>query len=148
MAKVIKLTENDVEKLVKKIIKEDTNTSDKVKLFVSRVQHNPYREDMVTEVPEKVFQIDGYSVADRMLEGVLFDVYFNGNGDILKVEISDNRVKTWFEDNFNATKWYNVIKTYAEGVLEGDEVDVPNFIKDKYFRNGIDGAYIVNEKNA
>jgi len=43
----------------------------KVKLIVGKVEHNPYRETNVVEVEEREFEIDGYYVADRILEGVI-----------------------------------------------------------------------------
>lgn len=33
------------------------------KLFCSKISHNPYKEEMVTEIPERVFEIDGYQIA-------------------------------------------------------------------------------------
>jgi hypothetical protein len=47
----------------------------------------------------------------------------------------------------NSQRWYGKVKKYAESRIlsTGDEVDVPEFIKDKYFKNGINVACIVNE---
>lgn len=115
-----------------------------IKLFCAKVSHKPYKLEMVIEIPEKIFEIDGYEVAERLLEGIPFNVYFDNN-QITKVEISDKDDKDYFEDNFNSKRWYEEVKKYAKSILkEGDEVEVPKFIKDKYFKNGINVAYIEN----
>lgn len=111
------------------------------KLFCSKVSHNPYKEEMLTEITEKVFQVDGYSVGDRLLEGVLFDVYFDGD-KVTKVKV-DESCEDYYND-LNTKKWNKAVKEHAEDILsEGDEVDVPDFIKAKYFKNGINVAFIV-----
>ena len=115
------------------------------KLFCCKVSHNPYKEEFVTEIPEKVFQIDGYEVADRLLECILFDVYFDEEGEVIKVEISDEYSRNYLEKNLNSKKWYKAVREYAESILEeGDEVVLPQFIEKKYFKNGINVAYIRN----
>ena len=115
------------------------------KLFCSRVVNKPtYVEDMITEITEKVFIINGYNIADRMLEGLLFCVYFDDSG-VTDITFENNRDKKWFEENFNSRKFYKHVKEEAESILEdGDEVEVPKFIKDKYFKNGINVAFITN----
>lgn len=114
------------------------------KLFCSRVSHNPFKEDMVTEIPEQVFEIDGYQIADRMLEGVLFEVKFDDTG-VIDVKVNEKQ-KKYFEDNFNTRRFYDMVKATAQDVLdEGDEVDIPDWLKQKYFKNGINVAYIVPE---
>lgn len=107
-----------------------------------KISHNPYKEEFVTEIPERVFEIDGYQVADRMLEGVIFEVTFDDSG-VIDVKLPNDRTKSWFEDNFNSKKFYNMVKQEAEGILkEGDEVDIPDWLKEKYYKNGINVAYI------
>jgi hypothetical protein len=114
------------------------------KLFCSKVSHNPYKEEVVTEITEKVFIIDGYTVGDRMLEGIMFCVYFNDKDEVIKIDIENKSTKEYFEDNFNSKKWYGEVKKYADTILQtGDEVDVPSFIKDKYYKNGINVSYIM-----
>lgn len=109
-------------------------------LYCSRVSGNPYQEDMITEITEKVFQIDGYEVADRLLEGILFDVDFS-NG--INVFISTPQTKKYFESNFNSDKFYQLVKEYASSIIEdGDEVTIPKYLRDKYFINGINVSYI------
>ena len=119
----------------------------KVKLICSKIENYPvYEETLITEIPERVFVIDGYHVADRLLEGVMFSVYFDESGKVLKVDIEDVYSKKYFEDNFNSKKWYKAVKDSAKDILdEGDEVDVPKSIRDKYFKNGINCAGIVFE---
>lgn len=115
------------------------------KLFCSKVTNNPYTEEMVTEITEKVFEIDGYRVAERLLEGIPFLVYFDNN-KVTEVKIQDDYYRKYLEDNLNSKKWYDEVKKYATVILqEGDEVDVPQFIKDKYYKNGINVSYITNE---
>jgi len=122
------------------------------KLFCSRIVNKStvtnkpnFVEDMITEIPEKVFLIDGYDVAERLLEGIPFTVYFDENG-VTEVKIEDDYNRNYFEDNMNSKRWYDEVKQCAELILdEGDEVEVPKFIKDKYFKDGINAAYIINE---
>lgn len=114
-----------------------------MKLYCSRVEYNPkYKEDLITEIPENVFQIDGYSIAERQLEGMKFNIYFEGD-KVTKVEIPDIHSKAYFEETFNSEKFYKKVEKYGNDILEtGDEVDVPQFIKDKYYINGISVSYI------
>lgn len=117
------------------------------KLICLRVITNPHKEDMITDIPEKTFIIDGYNIADRMLEGVLFSVQFDENGKVVKVFIEDEHTKTWFEDNYNSKKFYDKAKKYAERVLAtGDEVDIPGSLKKKYYVNGINCSGISIEE--
>jgi hypothetical protein len=115
------------------------------KLYCSRISHNPYKEDMTTEITERVFQIDGYQIADRLLEGLIFDIHFDDNG-VTDVVITNEHSRKYFESNFNSKKFYNLAKEYAQSILdEGDEVDVPKYIKDKYYKNGVNVSYITNK---
>jgi hypothetical protein len=114
------------------------------KLFCSKISHNPYKEEMITEIIERVFQIDGYCVEEK-IEGVLFDIHFDDE-QVTSIKISNTNMRKYFEDNFNKERFFNKIKEHAESLLvEGDEVDVPLYIKDKYFKNGINVAYIKND---
>jgi hypothetical protein len=107
----------------------------KVKLIVGKVEHNPYKETNVVEVEEKEFQIDGYYVADRILEGVLFNIKFDENGEILNVQV-DKGSESYFE-NLNKEKFLEMIENRAKDILsEGDEVDLPYHLKKKYMVNG------------
>lgn len=143
--KVVRLDESDIERIVKKIIKEDS-TEGGIKLYCSKFENGV--ETLKTEIPERVIEIDGYTVADRLLEGLMFDVYFDSHGNILNVEISNQRSREWFESNFNSERFYNLVRERAKDIIdEGDEVDVPPFIQERYFRNGINVAYVVNEND-
>lgn len=116
--------------------------ANKSKLFCCKISNTPqYKEEMVTEITERVFQLDGYQIADQLLEGILFDIYFD-NDEIIDVKINDDYCRNYFESNFNSKRWYDEVKKYAKRTLEGDEVEVPKFIKDKYFKNGINAAFI------
>jgi len=80
-----------------------------------------------------------------MLEGLLFCVHFDDSG-VTDITFENKQDKKWFEENFNSKKFYKQVKEEAETILEdGDEVEVPKFIKDKYFKNGINVAFITNE---
>ena len=85
-------------------IKKINELNKKVTLLCSKVSHNPYKEELITEIPERVFQIDGYQVAERLLEGIPFSVYFDESGNILDVKINDSYYKKYFEDNYNSKK--------------------------------------------
>ena len=113
------------------------------KLFCSKISQNPYKEENITEILEKVFEIDGYQIADRMLEGVLFEVKFDDSG-VTEVNVNDKQ-KKYFEDNFNTKKFYEMVKSSAKDIIdEGDEDNIPSWLKQKYFINGINCAYINN----
>lgn len=99
------------------------------------VPQNPVR------ITENKFQIDGYSVGDRLLEGVLFDVVFQ-NKTVVSVNVQED-CESYFE-NLNTTKWLRAIKEYAERTLQtGDEVDLSQDILEKY---GCDGGFITNRE--
>jgi hypothetical protein len=96
---------------------------------------------MITEIPERVFIVNGYSIADRLLEDILFYVSFDDNG-VTNITL-DKCQKEYFESNFNSKKFYKSVKSYAESILEeGDEVSIPLYLEDKYFQNGINCAFI------
>jgi hypothetical protein len=118
-----------------------------VKLMCSRVVTKPsYKEDMITEIPERRFEIDGYHIGDRLLEGVKFDVEFDASGEVLDVMVIDDTQRNYLEEKLNSKKWYHEAKLYAEGILStGDEVNIPQSLKRKYFVNGINVAFIVVE---
>lgn len=116
----------------------------KVKVLCSKVTHNPYVETLVTEINERVFTIVGYEVGDRLLEDVLFDISFNEDGSIIDVVVQPDS-KDYFED-LNTKKWYKEVRKRAEEILlTGDEVEIPNIIKNKYFKKGINVVYITVE---
>lgn len=114
------------------------------KLMCSKVTHNPYKEEFVTEIPERIFEIDGYQIDGRILEGIKFEVTFGEDGVVTNVTITDQQEKEYFEDKFNAPKIYPKVKKYAERIIqEGDEVEIPQHLEDKYFQNGINVAFIL-----
>ena len=78
------------------------------KLFCSKISHNPYKEEMITEIIERVFQIDGYCVEEK-IEGVLFDIHFDDE-QVTSIKISNTNMRKYFEDNFNKERFFNKIK--------------------------------------
>ena len=113
------------------------------KLMCSKVSHNPYKEEMVTEIPEKAFYVDGYNIAERLLEGIPFTVYFDDSG-VKEVKIENDYYRDYFEGNFNTKRWYKEVELYAQDIIEeGDEVSLPGWLEEKYFKNGINCAYII-----
>ena len=70
----------------------ESNLDNNVKLICSKIEHHPYKGSLITEIPERVFVIDGYSVADRLLEGIPFCVYFDKSGKVLKVDIEEEAI--------------------------------------------------------
>lgn len=113
-----------------------------VKLVCGKYDIKTSTESNVIDIPEKEFLIDGCSVADRLLEGVLFKVKFDSSGSVLDVEV-DADSKEYFEQ-FNTKEFYLKIKKYAKEILaEGDEVDLPEYLKNKYIVNGRNFAQII-----
>lgn len=104
---------------------------------------NDGNESNTKEIVEKEFTVNGYSVGDRLLEGVLFHIKFNENGDVLSVIVDDD-ANVYF-DNLNAEKWYKEVIKYAEQEIKMCEiVDVPKHIKEKYNVEE-DSAYITTD---
>ena len=111
------------------------------KLYCGKISHNPYLEEFVTEITERVFQIDGYRIGERLLEGIIFDIYFYSSG-IVDIKIENDYQKRYF-NSLNNEKWTNHLKDIVSDILEeGDEVEVPDFIRKKYFKNGINCSWI------
>jgi uncharacterized protein (UPF0335 family) len=59
----------------------------------------------------KTAQFDGYSIGDRLLEGLMFQVDIQDDGT-MKVYVKPNDQK-WF-DQFNTTKWLKEAQEFAE----------------------------------
>lgn len=60
----------------------------------------------------KTAQFDGYSVGDRLLEGLMFQVDIQDDGS-MSVYVKD-KDQEWF-DQFNTTKWLKEAQKFAEG---------------------------------
>jgi len=60
----------------------------------------------------KTAEFDGYSVGDRLLEGLMFQVDIQDDGT-MKVYVKDKDQK-WF-DQFNTAKWLEEAQKFAEG---------------------------------
>lgn len=98
----------------------------------------------ITEITEKQFLIDGYQVADGLLEGVMFEITFDSDGSITNIQVEEDS-KDYFEQ-FNQDKFYQMVREKAEKILQkGDEVNISQHLKDKYYINGINCAYIIVE---
>lgn len=104
-----------------------------MKLYACKVEHKPYRETNEIEITENIFVVDGYSFGDRLLDGVLFEVEFKDD-KVVSVKVEEES-EDYF-DNLNQEKWLREAKRYAQKTLDsGDEVDIPDFLKKKYFVN-------------
>jgi len=111
-----------------------------VKLLCEKAPNSAF----ATEITERQFLIDGYQVADRLLEGVMFEITFDSDGGITNIQVSEDS-KDYFEQ-FNQDKFYQMVRKEAESILQtGDEVEIPQHLMDKYYINGINCAYIVVE---
>lgn len=65
-------------------------------------------------IDEKVFVIDGYSVADRLLEGLMFYVSFNGlDVEAISIEEEDED----FFEQFNKEIFLGKVREQAESKL-------------------------------
>lgn len=105
-----------------------------MKLYASKVEPPTYNDENIIEIIESIFVIDGYDFGDRLLEGVLFEVEFKDN-KVVSVKVEEDS-KDYFDD-LNKTKWLKEAKKYAQSILDdgGDEVDIPDYLKKKYFIN-------------
>ena len=90
-------------------------------------------------IPENIFLINGYSVGDRMLEDVMFEITFKDK-EVLNVDVEESS-RGYFED-LNTTKWLNAVKNHAQSILDdGDEVELPSRIQEKY---NVEGGFITD----
>lgn len=96
-------------------------------------------ESTEREITESVFLVDGYSVADRLLEGVMFHVHFQ-DGKILSVKVDEEDVN--YFSQFNQEMFLEKVQKYALRTIQGDEVDVPDYIMNKYNFTKETAAYI------
>ena len=94
------------------------------KLYCSEIDESTERE-----IIESVFLIDGYHIADRLLENVMFRVHFQDK-NILSVKV-DEKHENYFSQ-FNQEMFLEKVYKYAERTIQGDEVEVPDYIMKKY----------------
>lgn len=112
------------------------------KLMCAKINQNPYSLEHLTEIPERTFLIDGYSLYE-ILEGMPFSVKFDESGEVIDVSIDNDYFSKYFEDTFNSKKIFKDMADYAKAVINrGDEVDLTPSLKRKYFVNGINCAWI------
>ncbi len=115
------------------------------KLYAAKAGNaqNNYQESNVIEIIESTFLIDGYSVGDRLLEDVGFEVSFSPKTEKVTKVVVEKDSEDYFED-LNTKKWIKEVKDYASRILEtGDEVDIPLHLKNKYYKNGRNVSYII-----
>lgn len=108
------------------------------KLYCSELDGN-YSTINEREITESVFLIDGYHIADRLLEGVMFHVHFEDD-KILSVKIDEEDAD--YFSQFNEKMFLERVSKYALNIITGDEVDVPDYLKKKYNIGADTVAYI------
>lgn len=87
-------------------------------------------EEDVIEITEKTFLIDGYEIADRLLEGVMFEVSFDLD-KITNVNVQPE-FKYYFDD-LNTKKWLTAVRKDAERKLKnGGDITLSNELIQKY----------------
>lgn len=86
---------------------------------------------------ENQFIIDGYDIADTLLEGLPFIITVDNNNNIT-VSLTEYGEK--YIQQFNREHWLEKAKLYANRIITyGDEVELTQELKSKY---GVDGGYI------
>ena len=91
-------------------------------------------------IPENRFLIDGYTFGDILLEGVMFEVKFDGD-KVTEVKVEESCAP--YFSQFNEKTWLDKAKKEAKNILKtGDEVTLPKDLIDKY---GYEDAFITNE---
>lgn len=85
-------------------------------------------EDIIP-IPENEFEIDGYHVADRLLESIIFKIIVTEND--LIIEPSTKSDKDCFEQ-FNKEYWLKKIKELAVRQIKNDIVTIPKYLQKKY----------------
>lgn len=92
-------------------------------------------EDYLIEIPESVFQIDGYNFADRLLEDIMFNVTFKDT-KVLNVEVDINSKKRF--ENFDTQFWLKRAEEHAQWILNlgHDEVLLSDELMKKYDVDG------------
>lgn len=128
---------------VNKPKKPKSKVKRQVKLFCCQIVNDPeYKELNITEIPECVFLVSGYSVGDRLLDGVEFEVRFSHEGEVIKIDVAEGA--SYFK-SLNTRQWLKKVKKHAEEILvDGDEVNIPERLQEKYYKNGIDCSYITS----
>lgn len=66
-------------------------------------------------------QVDGYTVGDRLLEGVMFNALIEQTGGKYKLKslVVSERSKSYFNE-LNTKKWLKEMREYVEGELESE----------------------------
>lgn len=71
-------------------------------------------------IPENEFLIDGYDIAERLLEGLLFKVTAK-DGKVDKVELYQKQDEGYFEQ-FNKKMFLNAAAELAQYIIDGNDV--------------------------
>jgi len=120
------------------------------RLMCSKITPNPHKEEYLTEIPERTFAIDGYNIEEG-LEGIMFTIQFNKIGDITNIDFEDPYWIDFFKNEFSTKKIeriYNSVENMAKELINNDykeTVKLPSNLKEKYFKNGINCAYIIED---
>lgn len=87
------------------------------------------------EITEGVFIVDGYHVDDRFFEGFEFQATLQ-NGEIVDAAISQEDLEGEFLSNFKIERLLEKIKNTAQReIMFDDTVNIPQYLKNKYFKN-------------
>jgi hypothetical protein len=113
------------------------------RLFCCQAVNDPeYEERNITEIPECIFLVSGYSVGGRLLEDVEFEVRFSPDGDVLKIDVTEG---ISYFNSLNQQHWLEKVKKRVQKILaNGDEVNIPERLQKKYYKNGINCSYITS----
>ena len=72
----------------------------------------------------ETFQFDGYDVGERILEGIMFEAWFDESG-----ELSTDSVEDWAEDPYliglDRDHWITRAKDHAESCIKDGEAICP-----------------------
>jgi hypothetical protein len=119
MKKIIRLTENDLTRLVKKIIKEDMS------LFIKRRMENidDYINDSLTETDPEEYSLDEY--ADEIVWKVV---------DMCGLDLTPKELDELME--YILKTYWDDIESYYDGVMEFDDDDITESV-DTFYRRRI-----------
>ena len=82
-----------------------------------------YSEKILVEeiiIPENEFLIDGYHIAERLLEGLMFKVTAKDD-KVDKIELY-NKENEGYSEQFNKEMFLEKVKEQAENIIDGNDV--------------------------
>ena len=109
------------------------------KLYCAEVKPPLYEEENEREIKESVFLVNGYHIADRLLEDVMFHVHFKDD-EILSVKVDED--SAGYFSQFNEKMFYEQVQKYALRSIGGDEVEIPEELQLRYNWTSDTVAYI------